>query len=91
MHQYHRTTQTESDRQVGLLDDLQPPRKVWPCQIRDTADKLDPKDAEALYAAVANKAWGYQTLEAALKARGLNVGQQSIKKHRLGSCSCSRI
>ena len=76
---------------MGLLDGLAPPKKVWPCRVRDAADGLDPKDAKILLDAVMSKDWAYSTLENALKERGISIGQQGIKRHRMGTCSCSKI
>lgn len=76
---------------MGLLDDLKPVVKIWPCQVRDKAATLDPSDAEKLIAAVMDPAWKYQALEVALAERGIQISQQVIKKHRLGTCSCSKI
>jgi len=76
---------------MGLLDNLEPPKKVWPCRVRDAASELEPKDAKILMDAVMNKDWAYSTLENSLKDRGIQIGQQQIKRHRLGVCSCSKI
>jgi hypothetical protein len=76
---------------MGLLDNLEPPQKVWACKVRDTAAGLDAADEKALLEAVMNPAWAYSTLENELAKRGLRVGQQQIKAHRLGKCSCSKI
>jgi len=76
---------------MGLLDDLTPTEKVWPCAVRDTAAQLDESDSAALYRAVANTAWKYQALENALAEKGVHLSQGAIKRHRLGLCSCGRV
>jgi hypothetical protein len=76
---------------MGLLDDLKPPVKVWPCQVKKVSEGLDPKDAAILLAAVANPEWKYLALEMALRDKGITLGQTGIKRHRLGTCSCGRI
>jgi hypothetical protein len=76
---------------MGLLDDLTPPVKIWPCQVQKVAESLDPKDAEILLAAVVNPEWKYQALEMALRDKGISLGQTGIKRHRLRTCSCGRV
>jgi hypothetical protein len=76
---------------MGLLDDLKPPARMWPCKVRDEAAKLDEADSKILFDAVMNPAWKLLTLETALKDKGIVVGQQAIKAHRTQRCSCWRI
>jgi len=40
---------------------------------------------------VMNPDWAFATLEAALKTKGVVLGAASIKRHRLGLCSCWKI
>jgi hypothetical protein len=76
---------------MGLLDNLQPPERQWPCKVRDEASKLDESDAKILFDAVMNPEWKYLTLENALKDKGITMGQNVIKAHRTKRCSCWKI
>ena len=74
-----------------MLEDLTPPAKVWPCKVRSVSETLEPKDQQLLTEAVMNPDWAFATLEAALKTKGVVLGAASIKRHRLGLCSCWKI
>lgn len=76
---------------MGLLNDLQPPARKWPCKVRDEAAKLDAPDATILIDAVMNHEWKFLTLENALKDKGVIIGQAAIKAHRTKRCSCWKI
>lgn len=71
-----------------MLEDLQPPRKVWPCAVRTLISTLNDKDAQILSEAVMNPDWYYSALEAALTSRGLKLAANTIKRHRTKGCSC---
>jgi hypothetical protein len=73
---------------MGLLDDLQPPVKIWPCKIRTVAATLDEKDAKILYAAVEGSEWQIKSLSTALRLKGIVISDVPIKAHREKSCSC---
>ena len=72
-----------------MLENLEPPKKNFTCRIRTLMAGLDAKDAKILEAAVADPiSWPANTLARALKERGLQVGQESIRRHRDNTCSC---
>jgi hypothetical protein len=73
---------------MGLLDDLQPVERVRACKVRDTANKLDPADAKILLEAANNPEWGFTDLVKALAARGIQLSDNSIRRHRFGTCAC---
>ena len=75
---------------MGIFDDLTPPKKVWPCAVRDLAATFDPFDAAKLLQMVDDVSWKYLALEQALETRGVSLGQQSIKRHRQRLCSCKK-
>lgn len=76
---------------MGLLDDLEPQKKTWPCKVRDTLSKLSDDDRAVLTAAIADQVkWPAKSLEKALKARQILLADTTITKHREGICSCSR-
>ena len=72
-----------------MLENLEPPKKNFTCRIRTVMSNLEPKDAKILAEAVADSInWRANTLSRALKQRGIEIGQESIRRHRDGSCSC---
>lgn len=74
-----------------LLDGLTPPRKLFPCKVRDTYETLDPKDATILKEAMGNiDGWGAKTLSNELAKRGITLSDLSITRHRRNICSCGR-
>jgi hypothetical protein len=78
---------------MALLDGLQePPKAPLPaCKVRETAAKLEPKDAEILLAAVEGDKWKVFALEAELRRRNLPISSGTLSKHRSKACSCSKI
>lgn len=74
-----------------MLEDLQPPKKVWPCAVRTIAKTLSDTDATILEQAVMNPDWTYAALESALIAKGVKLSANTIKRHRLKGCSCWKI
>lgn len=72
-----------------MLENLEPPKKNFTCRIRTIMSELEPKDAKILAEALSDPiSWQANTLSKALKQRGIQVGQESIRRHRDGSCSC---
>lgn len=75
-----------------MLEDLQPPKKNHPCKVRTILATLDDKDKAILNAAIADHTtWPASTLSKELKKRGLVVVDNTITRHRDGTCSCSKI
>lgn len=74
-----------------MLEDLQPPKKVWPCAVRSTTLTLSDKDAKILEQAVMNPEWTYAALESALSGKGIKLSANTIKRHRQKGCSCWKI
>ena len=72
-----------------MLENLEPPKKNFTCRIRTIASGLEPKDVKILEAAIADSSsWPANTLARALKERGLQIGQEAIRRHRDKTCSC---
>jgi hypothetical protein len=76
---------------MGLLDDMLPPKKLWPCKVKDTADTLAADDAKILLDAVMDYNWKILTLEKALFSRGISLKENVIRRHRDKACSCWKI
>lgn len=73
---------------MGLLDDLKPAAKVWPCKVRATVARLEADDAKILLAAVEGEDWAIKSLSTALQQKGIALSYTPIKAHRDKSCSC---
>lgn len=73
-----------------MLEDLKPPKRSFPCKIRDTAATLDERDAKILFAAVEDVSWSVIGLSRELCARGLQISEQPIRSHRAKACACFR-
>jgi hypothetical protein len=76
---------------MGLLSDLELPKRKWPCAVRSVSNSLEAEDKEILLAAVMNPEWQYSSLERALAEKGVTLSQNTIKRHRLKGCSCWKI
>jgi len=77
---------------MGILDDLNAPQpKQWTCRVRTLAEQLEPTDAEAFTTAVNDPAWKFTVLADELRKRGIQISAPTIRAHRMGACSCSRI
>lgn len=59
-----------------------------PCSIGALEDKLDGKEADALYAMLHTLGWSASRVYDALTAEGHIVGAQSINRHRSRACRC---
>lgn len=74
---------------MGLLDNMEPALKRYPCKVRTILESLDVKDETILRAALLDQQnWSANGLSKALNQRGINVADVSITRHREGSCSC---
>lgn len=76
---------------MGLLDDLAPVKRTYPCKVRDEAAKLSPDDAKILLEATENPAWSIHGLVSQLNKRGLQINAEPIRRHREKACSCWKI
>lgn len=72
-----------------MLEDLQPPKKIWPCRVRTLSGEFDKKDKEIFDKAVSDLNWPAATLSAALAQKGISIAGSIITRHRKGECSCS--
>ncbi len=72
-----------------MLENLQPPKKVFPCKVRDLAATMSKEDAKIFLAAVVDPNWPIITLVEALRSRGVDISPSPITNHRKGVCSCA--
>lgn len=74
-----------------MLENLQPRKRLFSCKVRNILSDLAEADAEILEAAIKNtRAWPANTLQNSLRDLGIHLGQESIRRHRSGTCSCSK-
>jgi len=72
-----------------MLEDLKPPVRQFPCKVRTILAELDDKDKAILISAINSPdIWPAKTLSNSLKARGVQLIDSSINRHREGICSC---
>lgn len=76
-----------------MLEDLDQHMPVrasnFTCKVRDLLGELEAKDADILAAALADdRKWSINGLHTALLAKGVDIGYQSLRRHRFGLCSC---
>lgn len=76
---------------MGILDDLTPPLRVYPCKVAQIKADLDAADQQALEVAIHNTAWTINALEAALLKKGIKLTRSVLLNHRNETCSCSKI
>jgi hypothetical protein len=79
---------------VGLADSLAaiPPKYVTDkCKLRRWADSIEPTDAAALWAAVADPDLAVRTVSQIISSNGYDVSAATIQGHRNGNCrTCER-
>jgi hypothetical protein len=76
---------------MALSDKLdQAPRRSAgiPCSVGALEDKLDGKEADALYAMLHTLGWSATRVYETLSAEGYEVGRQTINRHRSRGCRC---
>lgn len=71
------------------LDTLLPRRGAHHCKVGRVLESLDANDASILNAALADSAkWSTNALHLALRQKGIDLGYQSLYRHRRLSCNC---
>lgn len=74
-----------------MLENLKPKLRQFSCKVRLLIEELEPTDAEILTKAIADeRGWPANTLSHSLRDLGIQVGQEVIRRHRTGVCSCSK-
>ena len=70
-----------------MLEGLTPPGRVRPCMIRTVLTTLDEDDQTILKQALADEdAWSVRALSAALRVRGLPLGEKILRERRSRPC-----
>lgn len=72
-----------------MLENLKPPVRVQPCRVREIFESLDSSDQTIFSKAILDRdAWTAHGLSVELRKIGLQIGDDTIRKHRAGECSC---
>jgi hypothetical protein len=73
---------------MGLLDNLEPPKRTTTCLVRTIKQSLDESDQIKLDEIIADTRWNTSAISEALASKGIVVSRASIYTHRKGKCSC---
>ena len=74
-----------------MLEGLSPNKRVYQCSVAVRRKSLDDNDKKILDDALADtQTWSHYGLSQALINRGIKIFDKAIKKHREGTCSCSK-
>ena len=76
---------------MGLLDDARTASAILvrtPCRVWSTKENLSKQDAKELDEALADPSVTGKAIADVLKARGHNINQGSVTRHRRGDCAC---
>lgn len=74
-----------------MLEGIAPTKREYPCAVGEVRKDLSDSDRKILDDALADTdTWSAYSLSVALKSRGLKVHDKPIKKHRDGTCICSK-
>lgn len=75
-----------------MLEDLTPPpHRLLTCKVALVLADLNEKDRAILIDALADTdKWGHNPLARALRARGVELSDTTIAKHRSGDCRCGK-
>jgi hypothetical protein len=76
---------------MALADRLnETPRRStgMPCSVGELEDRLDGKEADALYAMLYTLGWSAARIYETLAAEGYEVGRQTVNRHRSRACRC---
>ena len=74
-----------------MLDDLELPTKPAACKVRTVHETLTEPNKTIFIQAVESPEWPMTTLANELKKRGINVSDNTIRRHRKRTCSCWKI
>jgi len=80
---------------MGLLDQIREESDRGPtrseCTIARIYAEMQKPDADELHDAMADHGISSAVIARVLKARGVNVQSQTVRRHRRGECSCERV
>jgi ATPase subunit of ABC transporter with duplicated ATPase domains len=76
---------------MGLLSNLENIAPKRTCRVDIINQTLEPADSEIFLDAVMNAKFPVKRLEKELRARGVEISDTSIDRHRTKGCSCWKI
>jgi hypothetical protein len=76
---------------VNMLEDLTAKRPVRPCKMRALLHSLSPSDQTILKNAIGSPDWTTNSLLVALRAKNIDIGYSSVRRHELRHCSCDEF
>lgn len=59
-----------------------------PCKVRDVYGEMEEKDRNDLRDALANVDFPLTVISSVLAGRGVQLSTDTLRKHRMGRCSC---
>jgi hypothetical protein len=74
-----------------MLENLNIKKRVWSCAIRTLLDSLSEADQQILRDNLVDPNISHNALAKALNEIGLVMADTTVRRHRVGECSCSRI
>jgi hypothetical protein len=74
-----------------MLENLNIKKRVWSCAIRSLLDSLSEADQQILRDNLVDPNISHNALAKGLNELGLVMADTTVRRHRVGECSCSRI
>jgi len=59
-----------------------------PCKVRKVLDEMDANDRESLSDVLFSNNYPITIISSVLAGRGIYISEDTLRKHRLGRCSC---
>lgn len=74
-----------------MLEGLEPNKRQYSCRVKEVRKQLNEADKKIFDEALADpQKWTAYSLSQALINRGIRIFDKPIKKHREGTCTCSK-
>ena len=74
-----------------MLENLKKPKTVLSCKVQTLIETLPEEDSKILAEAIKDQEWKAFQLANELRKFDINISDRTIRHHRLGNCSCSKI
>jgi hypothetical protein len=71
-----------------MLEGMTPPVKESLCAVMVRAADLEPADLKILLDSLEDKRWSNNALATELTARGFEISESTVRKHRNKACAC---
>lgn len=74
-----------------MLEGLEPNKRTYHCRVNQIREELSETDRKIFDDALEDRAkWTPYSLSQALMKRGVKIQDKPIRKHREGTCTCSK-